>query len=129
VLAPRGRVGLVWNVRHRQADWVNEVWTIMDRVEKRAPWRDHENWRDADLGERPGFGPLHNEVFRNEQVTSPEGVVERIASASHVAVLPEAERVRVLDEVRTVLQSHADTRGQTELHIPYRVDVYWCERR
>ena len=35
--------------------WVNDVWSIMDRVEKRAPWRDHENWRDSALRERPGL--------------------------------------------------------------------------
>ncbi|MDQ1480489.1 MAG: hypothetical protein QOI44_1350, partial [Actinomycetota bacterium] len=36
-----GRVGLVWNARDRSVPWVNDVWSIMDRVEKRAPWRDH----------------------------------------------------------------------------------------
>jgi SAM-dependent methyltransferase len=130
VLRPRGRVGMIWNGRDRSSsDWVNEVWSIMDRVEKRAPWRDHENWRDAALGERSGFGPLHSAWFRHEQSIDPDGVVERIASVSHVAVLAPADRDRVLDEVHAVLAGHPDTRGRTVLHIPYRVDVYWCERR
>lgn len=128
-LRPGGRVGLIWNVRDRSSDWVNEVWAIMDRVEKRAPWRDHENWRASELGDRPGFGPLHNEVFRHEQVISPQGVVERIASVSHVAVLAPAERERVLDEVRAVLTGHPDAQGRAKLRIPYRVDAYWCGRR
>jgi SAM-dependent methyltransferase len=129
VLQPRGRVGLIWNARDRSSDWVNEVWSIMDRVEKRAPWRDHEQWRDSALGERSGFGPLHSATFRHEQPITPEGVVDRIASVSHVAVLPPAERERVLDEVRALLAGHSDTQGRTELRIPYRVDAYWCERR
>jgi SAM-dependent methyltransferase len=129
VLRPRGRVGLIWNARDRSSDWVNEVWSIMDRVEKRAPWRDHERWRDSALGERPGFGLLHGATFRHEQPITPDGVVERIASVSHVAVLPAAERERTLDEVRTVVAEHPDTRGRTDLRIPYRVDAYWCERR
>ena len=128
VLRRRGRVGLIWNARDRSSDWVNEVWSIMDRVEKRAPWRDHEHWRDAALGSRPGFGPLHAETFRHEQSITPEGVVDRIASVSHVAVLPVAERKRVLDEVRGVLTHHPDARGRSELRIPYRVDAYWYER-
>jgi SAM-dependent methyltransferase len=128
VLRPRGRVGLIWNVRDRSSDWVNEVWSIMDRVEKHAPWRDHERWRDSELGARPGFGALHTETFRHEQTITPEGVVERIASVSHVAVLPPAERERVLDEVRGVVTGHPDARGRSELLIPYRVDAYWCER-
>src|SRR5215207_6308909 len=128
VLQLGGRVGLIWNARDRSSDWVNDVWSIMDRVEKRAPWRDHEHWRDSALGARSAFGPLHAETFRHEQSISPEGVVDRIASVSHVAVLPPAERERVLDEVRGVLTHHPDTRSRSDLRIPYRVDAYWCER-
>lgn len=128
-LRPGGRVGLIWNARDRSVDWVDEVWTIMDHVEKRAPWRDHEHWRGSALGSRPGFGPLHTATFRQEQAITPAGVVERMASVSHVAVLPAPDRARVLDEVRHVLATHPDTEGRDELHIPYRVDAYWCERR
>jgi SAM-dependent methyltransferase len=128
-LRPGGRAGLIWNARDRSSDWVNEVWSIMDRVEKRAPWRDHEHWRDSALGERHGFGPIRSATFRQQQVIEPGGVVERIASVSHVAVLEPEDRERVLDEVRAVLSGHPDTRGRTELRIPYRVDAYWCERR
>jgi SAM-dependent methyltransferase len=124
-----GRVGVIWNARDRSSDWVNEVWSIMDRVEKRAPWRDHENWRDSALGARVGFGPIHRATFRQEQPITPQGVVERIASVSHVAVLESAARERVLDEVRGVLANHPDTRGQGDRTIPYRVDAFWCERR
>jgi SAM-dependent methyltransferase len=128
VLRPRGRVGLIWNARDRSSDWVNDVWSIMDRVEKHAPWRDHEHADDSVPRPRAGFGPLHAETFRHEQPITPEGVVDRIASVSHVAVLPPAERLRVLDEVRGVLTHHPDAQGRSELRIPYRVDAYWCER-
>jgi len=128
VLRRRGRVGLIWNARDRSTDWVNEVWSIMDRVEKRAPWRDHEHGDDSAPRPRDGFRPFHAETFRHEQSITPEGVVDRIASVSHVAVLPPAERQRVLEEVRGVLIHHPDARGRSELRIPYRVDAYWCER-
>jgi ubiquinone/menaquinone biosynthesis C-methylase UbiE len=45
VLRPGGRVGLVWNSRDRSVDWVDDVWSIIDRDEKRAPWRDHDHFR------------------------------------------------------------------------------------
>ena len=54
--------------------------------------------------------------------------MQRIASVSHVAVLPDAERAAVLDEVRAVLATHPDA-GPDELDVPYRVDCYWFERR
>jgi SAM-dependent methyltransferase len=123
-----GRVGLVWNARDRGVPWVNDVWAIMDRVEKRAPWRDHENWRDSALREMPGFGPLHSVEFRHEQTVTPGAMVQRVASVSHVAVLPHAERESVLEEVRNVLRSDPLTRSRAELQVPYRVDCYWFER-
>ena len=123
-----GRVGLVWNARDRSVPWVNDVWAIMDRVEKRAPWRDHENWRDSALRDRPGFGPLNAAEFRHEQTVTPAAMVQRVASVSHVAVLPHAEREAVLEEVRNVLRSDAATRGRDQLQVPYRVDCYWFER-
>ena len=40
--ATPGGVGLIWNARDRGVPWVDAIWAIMDRVEKRAPWRDHD---------------------------------------------------------------------------------------
>ena len=129
VLPLGGRVGLIWNARDRTVDWVDQLWAIMDRVEKRAPWRDDERWSDAVLGERPGFGPIHAATFHHEQVVDRDTIRARFASVSHVAVLPDAARAAVLDEIADVLAHHPDTAGRDELALPYRVDAYWCERR
>jgi SAM-dependent methyltransferase len=129
VLKRGGRLGLVWNARDRSEPWVDAVWSIMDRVEKRAPWRDHENWRDSALnGPMPGFGELHAAEFRHLQTTTPEGVVRRVASVSHVAVLPPDEQRRVLDEVRHLLATHPAVKGRQTVQIRYRVDCFWTER-
>jgi SAM-dependent methyltransferase len=129
VLRPGGRVGFAWNARDRSVDWVRRLWETMDDVERQAPWRDHDNWGDSAFGERPEFGPMHSETFRHEQVTTPAGMVDRIRGVSHVAALPAPEQDQVLEEVRRLLQEHPDTRGRSELRVPYRVDCYWCERR
>jgi SAM-dependent methyltransferase len=128
VLRPGGRLALVWNARDRSVEWVDQVWSIMDRVEKRAPWRDHEHWRDSAQRAMPGFGPLHEAEFRHEQSLAPDDVVRRVASVSHVAVLPDAERAAVLDEVRRVVATHPGTAGRDTVAIPYRVDCSWAER-
>ncbi len=129
VLRPGGRAGFVWNARDRSVDWVDRAWAIMDRVERAAPWRDHENWRESAFGDRPGFGPMHEATFRHEHPTTHEGVVDRIRGVSHVAALPPDDQRRVLDEVRELLAGHPQTRGREELRVPYRVDCYWTERR
>jgi SAM-dependent methyltransferase len=128
VLRPHARLTLVWNARDRSLPWVDEIWSIMDRVEKRAPWRAHDEWRESAFVETPWFGRLHEATFRHEQRLSPGDVVERVRSVSHVAVLPPDQQAAVLDEVRTLLRSHPTTAGRDELALPYRVDAYWAER-
>lgn len=124
-----GRVALLWNARDRTVPWVDKVWGIMDRVEKRAPWRSHDNWSDSAAREMPGFGPLHAAEFRHVQTVTPAEMVQRVASVSHVAVLAGEERAAVLEEVREVLRADPATRGQEQLTVPYRVDCFWFERR
>ena len=128
VLKPGGRLALVWNARDRSVAWVDQVWAIMDRVEKRAPWRAHDEWRESAFVETPWFGPLHEATFHHEQVLSPSDVVERVRSVSHVAVLPAEQQEAVLDEVRTLLSDDPATAGRSEVALPYRVDAYWTER-
>jgi SAM-dependent methyltransferase len=129
VLPRGGRVGLVWNARDRSNDLVDTLWGIMDRVEKQAPWREHEAWHDSAFIEHPDFTPLVEATFHHEQLLPPEAVVERFRSVSHVAVLPRVDQERVLDEVRGVLATHPLAAGRDAVAIPYRVDAYWSERR
>ena len=127
-IRPGGRLALIWNARDRGVPWVDAAWSVMDRVEKRAPWRDHDRWADSALASGPWFGPLHEATFHHEHVLAPEQVVERFRSVSHVAVLPPDEQRAVLEEVRTILATNPDTTGRDVLALPYRVDAYWCER-
>jgi SAM-dependent methyltransferase len=132
VLRPGGRVGLIWNTRDRSVSWVDAVWSIMDRVEKRAPWRDHNAtgaWREAVFADNPWFTPLVEATFHHEQILTREVVVDRIRSVSHVAVLPPDQQQEVLDEVRAVLRHDPATAGRDRFALPYRVDAYWSERR
>lgn len=143
VLPPGGRVGFAWNARDRSVDWIDRVWAVMDRVEKRAPWRVHDSapsetgepvddpngWTQGRAGAfTTGFSPVTYRRFFHEQPVTPERVVERVAGVSHVQVLPEPDRRAVLDEVRDIVSTHPDTAGQTSLALPYRVDCYWTER-
>jgi SAM-dependent methyltransferase len=128
VLRPGGRLALLWNARDRSVPWVDEIWSIMDRVEKRAPWRAHDEWRESAFVETPWFGTLHEATFQHEQLLSPADVVERVRSVSHVAVLPPDRQEAVLDEVRALLRDDPTIAGREELALPYRVDAYWTER-
>ena len=136
VLKVGGRVALLWNARDRSRDWVDQVWGVMDRVEKHAPWRNHDQvatddsqaTRESELNGAEGFGPTHTAQFHHEQIVTPQQVVLRVKGVSHVAVLPAREQQIVLDEVRSIVTTHPDTAGRSQLAIPYRVDCYWLER-
>jgi SAM-dependent methyltransferase len=127
VLRPGGGLGLVWNARDRSVEWVDAIWTIMDRVEKHAPWRRHEEWRESSHA-IPGFAPPELAEFHHSQSLTPEAVVQRVASVSHVAVLPADARSAVLDEVGMLLATHPDTRGAETVALAYRVDCIAMKR-
>ncbi len=128
VLRPGRRLALLWNARDRSVPWVDRVWSIIDRVEKRAPWRAHDEWRETAFIDTPWFGPLHEATFHHEQLLAPDEVVDRVRSVSHVAVLPAEQQAAVLDEVRAVLRDEPSTAGRASVALPYRVDVFWTER-
>ena len=88
-------------------------------------------WRDMGVSNLPSGAPtmaLTGGALERLQAITPEGVVQRVASVSHVAVLPDTEREAVLDEVRHLLATHPAVRGREMVEIPYRVDCFWTER-
>jgi SAM-dependent methyltransferase len=127
VLRPGCRLALTWNSRDRSEPWVDRVWGVVERIEKRAPWR-ADGWRATAEVDTPWFGPLHEATFHHAQELTPDDVVERIRSVSHVAVLPADRQAAVLDEVRTILRDDPATAGRQTLALPYRVGVFWTER-
>src|ERR687892_299222 len=71
---------------------------------------------------------LEQAQFGLEHELAPDGVVARVASVSFVAALPDAARDEVLGRVRELFAEDRETRGRTTVVLPYRTDVYWCER-
>jgi SAM-dependent methyltransferase len=135
VLRPGRRLALVWNARDRSVPWVDRIWSVIDRIEKQAPWRSHREWRESAFVhatgtefDNPWFGPLHEATFHHEQLLTPDDVVERVRSVSHVAVLEPDAQETVLDEVRAIVRDDPATAGRDEVVLPYRVDAFWAER-
>jgi len=136
VIRPGGRLGLIWNARDRGVDWVDRVWTVMDRVERQAPWRDHgqggprgaPRWGERVLAGRPGWSPWTEATFYHVQRLTHDQVIDRIRSVSHIAALPPARQGAVLHKIARILHGHPDTRDSTIVSIGYRVDVRFSER-
>ena len=119
----------------------------MDRVERKAPWRDDraagqdalpapagadagQRWSERLITGRPSssWSPWTEAAFYHDQVLASEGIIDRIRSVSHVAALPAGPQAEVLDEIRTILREHPQTRGRDRLSLRYRTDVMFAER-
>ena len=129
IIRPGGGVGLMWNVRDRSVPWIDAVWSVMDSVEKRAPWRDHEGDPLDGLRNRPGFGALRDAEFDHVHSSDLDAFLDRFASVSHVAVLAEETRSRIIADVKSILDDHPEAFDGSTLQVPYRTEVYVSTRR
>ncbi|MES1195617.1 MAG: class I SAM-dependent methyltransferase [Steroidobacter sp.] len=127
VLRPRGKLGLIWNARDEQADWVVDLTRIIDPFEKGVPRYKSGNWRKA-FDTTSLFSSL--EYFESGFVQSGDiqMVLDRIASISFIASMPEQERAAVLGEVAELVRNHPQTRNSEMIRLPYRTDVFVCQR-
>ena len=123
VLVPGGGLGLVWNARDRSSAWVAEMADIVDAYGNAIRRHETEEWRDAFDG-ATGFSPLEMTLFPNPQEVDEDQVVDRVASTSFIAILPDDERSRVLDRVRALLRSHPETRGRERFTFAHETRVY-----
>jgi len=125
VLKPGGMLGLIWNVRDRSVAWVEALTRIMDPHEGDAPRYDDGEWRA--VFPAPGFEPLREKSVAHAHTGSAEQViVDRVASVSFIAALPDADRRAVLDEVRALIAATPDLAGMPTVGMPYMTTMFWC---
>jgi SAM-dependent methyltransferase len=127
VLRPGGRLGLIWNARDESRPWVAEIGAILDRHAGDAPRYREGRWRAAfDAADR--CTPLRHRAFHHLHHLDRAAVLDRFASISFIAALPDTARARVLEEIGRVLDAEPSLAGQDRIGLPYRTDLYWCER-
>jgi SAM-dependent methyltransferase len=125
VLRTGGRLGVIWNERDTSVDWAGKLDAIVEPYRRDGPHP--RSQREVELGDR--FGPLHHADFGHAQVVDLPTLRDRIASMSFVAVLPDDERMRVLDRVAALVAGHPATAGRAKFRLPYRTSAWWAERR
>jgi SAM-dependent methyltransferase len=128
VLRPGGRVGLLWNVRDESVPWMARITAIIDRHAGDTPRYRDGRWRVA-FDASAGFTPLQVRRFHHRHELDREGLLDRFASISFVAALPDAARARVLAEIDQVVEADPSVAGPGPVMVPYRTDLFWTERR
>ncbi len=123
VLKPAGRIGLIWNIRDESVGWVARMTDIVDRHGLAIPQYKSMGWKRA-FDESAVFSEPTARSFRHSQTVDLQMLLDRVASISFIAALPQSDRQAVLDEVARLVRSHPQTRDLTHLTLPYRTDVY-----
>lgn len=125
VLRPHGGLGLIWQARDPVRPWMRQLEEIIDRADDGHPrFRTHE-WRAAFERTRL-FTPLEAADYATVQRGDLETFVDRVASISYIAALPDEDRAAVLAEVRELLTTDLELAGADVIELPYRVHVYWA---
>jgi MOSC domain-containing protein YiiM/SAM-dependent methyltransferase len=128
VLAPGGRLGIVWQSRDPIRPWIDRLNEIIDGAASGQPRYRGDAWR-ATFEVTALFDPLQSASFPHVQRGDVETMVDRVASISYVASLPDERRSEVLSAVRDLLATDPDTAGAEVIELPYRADVYWTRPR
>jgi SAM-dependent methyltransferase len=129
VLKPKtGKLGLIWNARDEQVcGWGEQLSSIIEVHEHGAPRYKSGAWKKVfDCGADFGFSPLEYAQFQHVHPCTPETVVDRVASISFIAALPDDHKQTVLNDVRQLLATIPATRGKDTVELAYRTDVWWC---
>jgi SAM-dependent methyltransferase len=122
VLAPDGRLGLIWNSRDLEDPLQVELEEVLRPYRRRVTDQQSGAWR-APLQASPLFGPLEQGSFPYAQSFTADDLCERVASTSFVAAAAPDEREELLARVRSL------TVGLEEpFPFRYRTDVYVVPR-
>ncbi|HEY6531983.1 MAG TPA: methyltransferase domain-containing protein [Acidimicrobiales bacterium] len=133
VLRPEGSFVLVWNVADRESPWLRDYFDIVTSHGGVLPYERFMADVDqpalvAEAG-RGAFTPLEEWRTSWTHLMGPEMLVERAASISVVASLPEAERAEVLRRIAELVATHPDLAGRESFGFPYVTRVLWCQKR
>jgi SAM-dependent methyltransferase len=117
VLRPGGTLGLVWNLRDERVDWVKQLSEVIGSSEAERFTRG-----DVELG--APFGPTDYFEVDWSMETSPEALIELVASRSYIITADEPERQRVFAAVRELAATHPQLAGRVSFELPYRTRCF-----
>jgi SAM-dependent methyltransferase len=122
VLRPGGGLGLIWNVMDSETEWVVALRELVHGKRGAVPAYGPSPWREA-FRATTRFTPFTERTFRFVHELDEAGLIDRIASTSYVAALPEPERERLTDQVRALVRDLP-----RPIRLGYRTDVFCCRR-
>ena len=118
VLREAGSLALFWNARRMEDPIHAAIEELIEPHCERIPRHRTTAWRDA-FARTKLFGPLEEMRFPHELKLGADGLAAQVGSISAIAALPEDERSRIFDRVRSLA-------GPGEVELPYVCEVQVC---
>lgn len=131
VLRDGGRMNLFWNLRDESVDWIARLSEIIGSEDAiRSTLGEHGAFSDDVVSKLTGQGYFRDVeimAFPYEQRLTEDGLVGLVRSRSYVAILPEDDRERVVERVRSLCREHQELRGRKTFSLLYRTIVFRAE--
>ncbi|HEX6461182.1 MAG TPA: methyltransferase domain-containing protein [Thermoleophilaceae bacterium] len=118
VLQPSGGLAVLFNVPDwGAASWADELGSLISESRPEHPGFDGRPWQEA-VGEAGGWSEPRQVSVTTNQPTSPQRLLDFLASMSWVAAMPEPERARLVESARSIIEA-----GETPKELPIRVMI------
>ena len=127
VIRPGGGLALVWNAWDDTVAWVEQVHQVVADAGSTAQWqRGHVSraWAAEAVAAHPGFGPVEARRFPHGQTLTLDGVIDRVATTSHIVAATPEVRDAALAAVREIVAADPDIRDRETVEFPYLTEVY-----
>lgn len=123
ILVPGGRVGLLWNLRDEDVEWVASLSRIIGSEDAMShtlgPPEDFAAGVIAKLRHQDAFEAIETATFEYQQELTEEGLLALVRSRSYVAILSDEQREKVLADVRRLCREHPQLRDVDVFTLPY----------
>ena len=133
VLCNNGYLSLVWNTRNTAVPWVRKLDDIIDSYyPPDVPRQQNNSWRQSidDAVAQHMYTPLQHIELINHIITynTVDDIINTVLSISVIAKRSEHEKQICINRVKQLLSTHPATSGKLTFELPYRTDIYWCEK-
>ncbi len=123
VLAPGGRLGLIWNVRDTREPWVAALSEITDSYEDDTPRHRSGLWRQ--VIPTPALVATDKRQAVNHHIGAVEQVVvDRTLSTSFIAALPPERKAEAVARVRDLIAATPALSSGGPVAFPYLTEMF-----
>ncbi|WP_151750698.1 class I SAM-dependent methyltransferase [Acinetobacter bereziniae] len=124
VLKPEGHLGLVWNQRDENIDWVKALADLLATLEGDTPRYHSGQWKQV-FENQFLFQLETTKVFSQLHTGTVENVVsKRLLSTSFIAAMPEQEQLKLKHKFEQIVSEYTGKQAQDEIDFPYVTYVY-----